>query len=569
MKALASLLLFGASLASASGLGLQNILQSVEQDDPFVDPINGLHKRATPPGDMPVIDLGYVKQKATEYGTAGNVSYYIFRNVRFAAPPVGELRFRKPQPPAKVEEVQDGYYNGSLSCAQPAGLAGSTGGTEDCLFLDVWMPATASPEKPLPVLTKWFGGGYVYGAKEKAGNPVALWKNGHDPFVFVAPNYRLGVFGWLSVPNTGVDANAGLHDGLAAMDWIRENIGKFGGDIKRSTAMGISAGAGIVMHAMVSNRTPHVPFQQVLLQSPGWQPETTPAGRVPIYETLLANAGCKDTACLRNTSTKALQTANLLTILLWNQDALGPTSGFYPVPDGDILLDHPANLFTEGKVHPTVKRAVASSARWEASGAFAVPEEADDELFIKDVGVSFTSNTTLIKIISEAYPSDGTPQSGYNRGRDLTGDMGFNCNGLWVARYFSTLNNKSKKKSGSGKSKKCCCKSKGKKSSAWRYEFNVGTAAHGADSTYTWFANDGTSKVDRPDLVKYQQDWVAEFVQTQKVSWPVWVEGSDAKALWLNDTGLGVERDYFAWKTYTERCDVLRTKVIGKGGDKA
>ena len=114
---------------------------------------------------LPIVDLGYVKQQATLYNETGD--YYVFSNIRFAAPPLGDLRWKKPAPPLKEKEVQNGTFDRSTRCAQ---LNGSTPiGDEDCLvssyrgslvnaatnlrqFLDVYVPRQALKGKKLPVL---------------------------------------------------------------------------------------------------------------------------------------------------------------------------------------------------------------------------------------------------------------------------------------------------------------------------------------------------------------------------------------------------------------------------------
>lgn len=133
--------------------------------------------------------------------------------------------------------------------------------TEDCLFLDVIVPTRVfdnfSASHGAPVMVWIFGGGFYAGSAESQGNPAGLLKASQtNPstapgVVYVAINYRLGAFGWLSGPsfqNSNGTANAGLHDQRFALEWIQKNIHLFGGDRKRVTIMGGSAGAASVMH---------------------------------------------------------------------------------------------------------------------------------------------------------------------------------------------------------------------------------------------------------------------------------------------------------------------------------
>jgi hypothetical protein len=164
-----------------------------------------------------------------------------------------------------------------------------------------------------------------------------------------------------------------------------------------------------------------------------------------------------------------------------------------------------------------------------------------DAAFVASL-TQYTSNATLIAKLAATYGPDGTSRSGYNRARDLIGDVGFNCNALWVATAFSTPGHESH-----------------------RAVFNVGTAAHGSDRAYTWSTGATAAALAVPELVAPQQEWVAEFVMAGNVRWPEWrVDGGTAR--WLNETGPAVGRDYFGWRKNVERCTLLRDEIYEKGG---
>lgn len=110
---------------------------------------------------------------------------------------------------------------------------------------------------------------WVRGNKEGAGNPAALYNATGEKFVYVAPNYRLGAFGWLAPKGQDWDSNIGLHDARAASDWVKNHISKFGGNPKSVTAMGLSAGAGLIANLLVS-RGPPLGFQRVSPPSNLW-----------------------------------------------------------------------------------------------------------------------------------------------------------------------------------------------------------------------------------------------------------------------------------------------------------
>jgi len=181
-----------------------------------------------------------------------------WKGIPFAAPPVGELRWRPPQPLVPWPGILNADTFKS-DCAQkpfPADAAplGVTP-AEDCLGLNIWKPAAAS-DQPLPVLVWIYGGGFVNGGSSPAVyDGSAFAKNG---IVFVSFNYRLGRFGFFAHPALSAEArergeplgNYGYLDQIAALQWIQDNIAAFGGDPSNVTVFGESAGARSVLHLL-------------------------------------------------------------------------------------------------------------------------------------------------------------------------------------------------------------------------------------------------------------------------------------------------------------------------------
>ena len=180
-----------------------------------------------------------------------------FKGIPFAAPPVGPLRWRPPEPVRKWTGVRDASEYG------PRPMQGrifsdmvfhDAGPSEDCLTLNLWMPA--GPQAKLPVMVWIFGGGFAAGSssepRQDAGN---LSKKG---VLVVSLNYRLGVFGFLAHPELtaesgrGASGNYGLLDQLAALRWVRSNIATFGGDPDNVTIFGESAGSASVSGLVAS-----------------------------------------------------------------------------------------------------------------------------------------------------------------------------------------------------------------------------------------------------------------------------------------------------------------------------
>ncbi|MBK5968390.1 Fumonisin B1 esterase [Thiorhodovibrio litoralis] len=174
----------------------------------------------------------------------GDVDAYL--GIPYAAPPVGDLRWRLPE----RESAWEGLYQAESlapACPQDLGVTniyGLTSVSEDCLYLNVWIPQNAGAD-PLPVMFFMHGGQYIGGsASEASYNGAALARQG---VVVVTANYRLGPLGFLVHPELyseqGQAGNYGLYDQKAALEWVQENISAFGGDPGNVTIFGNSAGA--------------------------------------------------------------------------------------------------------------------------------------------------------------------------------------------------------------------------------------------------------------------------------------------------------------------------------------
>jgi para-nitrobenzyl esterase len=192
----------------------------------------------------------------TAGGIYGDVAVY--RAIPFAAPPVGDLRWRAPHPVKPWSGVRKGIDFG-----------GSCGLGEDCLYLNVYKPVDVKATAKLPVMVWIYGGGFTAGSAD-AQDSQPFTKNG---VVYVSLNYRLGRTGWYSAsaisknaPKDETVGNYGLQDQIAALKWIQANIAKFGGDPKRVTVFGESAGAISINFLMTTPQAKGL-FQQAISES--------------------------------------------------------------------------------------------------------------------------------------------------------------------------------------------------------------------------------------------------------------------------------------------------------------
>ncbi|RSS64890.1 carboxylesterase family protein [Streptomyces sp. WAC07061] len=277
----------------------------------------------------------------TEQGLVRGVShgaYTSFAGLPYAAPPTGPLRWQAPAPAAPWQGVRDATKPAERCVQMPAPGAGGGAqtdagavvGSEDCLYLNVTVPATKTAGKHRPVLVWMHGGAFLGGSGSDYGTE-RLTEQGDA--VVVTVNYRLGVFGYFGHAGLGSAPPFGLADQQAALRWVRANAGRFGGDPGRVTLFGESAGA-LSICAHLTSPTAAGLFQRAVLQSGSCLtsfPRGALAPGTPAYEPFAAQAdvqaagaeaarqlGCTEgggdevLACLRGQGTGRLATAQLM-----------------------------------------------------------------------------------------------------------------------------------------------------------------------------------------------------------------------------------------------------------------
>lgn len=274
----------------------------------------------------------------------------IFRGIPFAQPPTGELRWREPRPVKNWQGVRPALDFGPR-CMQAVVFDDiryrSNGVSEDCLYLNVWTPAKSNTER-LPVLVYFYGGGFVNGdSSEPRYDGESMAAKG---IVVVSVNYRLGVFGFLAHPELTKESphkasgNYGLLDQNAGLRWVQQNIPNFGGDPKRVTIAGESAGSISVSAHMVS------PLSKDLIAGAIGESGAI-TGALPAVPLAKAEAdGSKFVASLGVESLAALRAMPAQQILEPAYKGGFASVGRFPITiDGYFLPADPAIIYASGK----------------------------------------------------------------------------------------------------------------------------------------------------------------------------------------------------------------------------
>ena len=281
------------------------------------------------------LDSGFVA------GIAGkNVTVRVFKGIPYAAPPVGELRWRAPQPVAKWEGVRKAEEFGPV-CMQAAGQGPAANMSEDCLYLNVFTAAQRSGDKR-PVMVWLHPGGYNSGSGSQPAYDGESFAN--QGVVVVTLNYRLGALGFFSHPELTQEgdhhwaANQAFLDQTAALEWVQHNISGFGGDPHKVTVFGNSAGATSISNLVASPRTKGL-FHRAISQSGAWLGlSIAPLRKLADAEA----AGLKTAEALQATSLAALRAQPA-------SEVLREGRGTGPVVEGYFFPKDPAEIYARGE----------------------------------------------------------------------------------------------------------------------------------------------------------------------------------------------------------------------------
>ncbi len=281
-----------------------------------------------------------------------------FKGIPFAAPPVGNFRWRAPQPVRPWSGVKQADHFGPSCMQDPKSLeqlGAPPAMSEDCLYLNAWTPALSARER-LPVMVWIYGGGLVVGSTNRP--PYDGTRFAKKGVVLVSVAYRLGALGFLADPELStespyrVSGNYGVLDLIAALRWVRANITKFGGDPSRVTIFGASAGGSLVAVLAASPPAKGL-FQRAISESGDiWSsglssdaPLIAGMSRLPAAEAIgtdfLAKLGVSDIAAARALPGQALLKAQ------------ARVERFLPVLDGYVAPGDQYDLFEAGRFSDT------------------------------------------------------------------------------------------------------------------------------------------------------------------------------------------------------------------------
>ncbi|KAM0446022.1 hypothetical protein ACHAPV_004728 [Trichoderma viride] len=492
---------------------------------------------STDPNCLPVVDLGYELHQALSYNKTTQT--YLFQNIRYAQPPVGNLRFRAPaHPKTNRTAVQTGSelrfcpqgvppwqndaftpigkysspanaftlqaWEESIKDGQPLPVDWNTGAQEDCLFLDVHVTKGAFEQatskskscggEGAPVLVWIHGGGFALGSKTGTPtpgyDPVGLFEhaaaNSDQGLVFVGLNYRLGALGFMSgseIEKNG-DLNAGLLDQRFALQWVQDNIHLFGGSKERVTLMGESAGGGSVLLHMTANHGKGSGlFSQAIPQSPATIP--TMQAVDDGYSQFLSYLNVSSLEEARAADTRAVIAANAAQI----GAAPYTTYIFGPVVDGKYITGSPSTLIKNGAFDKSVK--VMAGHNMFEGGFFFDPNVTTSDEFTTWINRSFAGLTSkdVAHLATSLYPPQYDGSLGYvdmdTRQMKLWGEAAIDCNYYWIGQ--------------------------GVRDKGYAYEFGVSPGFHIQDLKYTF--NDPASPAPWPKAQDALQEAIITFVQ--------------------------------------------------------
>ncbi|KAH8738472.1 Alpha/Beta hydrolase protein [Ilyonectria robusta] len=524
--------------------------------------------------NLTTVDLGY----AVHQGVCNTAfEYYSFNNIRYAEAPVGELRWSKPIPPKTTNRtLNDGTDQRVCPQSYPRWIlesrAAAAGITvekmaervmsnprmnEDCLLLDVHVPAKVFNKRYAvtsgsAVLVWIHGGGYDIDSKQydPSGLISRSQLNDQEGIIFVALNYRLGMFGFLDGNRDDILSNAGLWDQRMALEWVQKHVHLFGGDPDRVTVIGESAGGGSVMHQVTAfGGRGEVPFAAAIAQSPAFW---TITNDLKLWETTLAVAS--QLSSVEITTAEQLRLLNSSTLMQVNQAMTynAPYGLFVygPTVDGTFVPDIPSVLLLNGQFYDSIKGGLnnmdtvimVGHNRDEAS-TFTASLDTNEQL-ISMFQLSYpVSDTAERYIFTDLYPNILNGTYGYTsqlgRAKLLISELVFTCNTRFLGTAF--------------------------RNQTYNYRFECPPGLHGQDLDWTFFVEEDPDVA--PEIAIAMQSYFTTFTMTGDPNgnaglptWPLY--GEEATLVIFGAGGVATAKD----ETANRRCEYWQKGEYRKSG---
>ncbi|KAI0782410.1 cephalosporin esterase [Irpex lacteus] len=440
----------------------------------------------------PVIDLGYSIYQGT-FNATSNITRFL--GIRYAAPPVGKLRFQAPAPPLDERSLGVQLANTlSVGCLQAGSGSNNSSpfrignnnnlpvkrqsaNPEDCLFLNVYASGSINATNRLPVLVWFHGGGYVAGNVQNEKGDDLINEAGGGVIV-VTLDHRLGGFGFLpgaQVKEKGA-LNTGLLDQQAVLKWVQKNIHLFGGNPSEVTIWGQSAGAGSVIQHMLAhggNTQPPL-FKGAISGSLYLPPQYHFNDRIPeqIYSEFVEMTGCTNATdtfgCLVNADVDTLQAANVAI----NRSGFFGTFVVVPVVDGEFIERSPSQQMISGRLNG--ERLLAMNNAFE--GVTFVNATFSAEMTVPDyIAQLFPNfNSTQLSDAAAQYENVSTLPTTNDKAVAIVGESILICPTYLLLQSFKGDN-------------------------AFKLEFAVPPATHGNDAQY-YFRNGHTPAFANPEF---------------------------------------------------------------------
>ncbi|KAG2147943.1 Alpha/Beta hydrolase protein [Suillus clintonianus] len=520
----------------------------------------------TTTGSASIVNLGYAQYQGS-VDTVANITSFL--GIRYAAPPVGDLRWAAPQPPPTVSGVQQANTQPN-ECYQALVGNSSTNPfestsmrkravsqSEDCLFLNVYTPGSevvATSSGGLPVVVWIHGGGYISGSASLFNGADLVVESNHG-VITVLVQYRLGLLGFLpgEAVKEGGALNAGLLDQNYALQWVQAYISDFGGDPTKVTIWGESAGAGsVIQHLVAHGGNTQPPLFSAAMTSSTFLPsQYNYNDRIPemLYsevvdgtKQVLSKVTCGhsrsdpstysctsklDTlSCLRAADVNTLQTLNYNI----NVNGFFGVFVFVAVVDGTFILERPTVTISKGRLNGNYLLAVTNSHEGNIFVDQSTTMDVTD--YVKTLFPNFGSAQAAGAVTM--YQDQG---SNANQANLVMGESIFVCPTYYLLKAFGER--------------------------AWKGEFAIPAGLHGSDVAY-YFTSSGPTYNNSQFITAFSNSFMAMAMSNTPddryspgditPSWKSWRHGSTE--MMFNETSVGVP-DVYTFKTdkaLLERC---------------